>query len=151
MPKDPLDFRNFQPDEERQEHRLARGTWTLPMTRVVPDPDGRLTFIGPGPLEPGQVNNEWWESVLDDPRARRPRLRGSWDTINRYPDMTFTAYCRKCGLDKTVSTNDLLRRYSPDTSVNIIAIDMAGTCSTRPKWCKLQKFIRLPNGNEIER
>lgn len=144
-PRHPFDAVSLGPEPPEP---VRRRPGRLPITNVMPDTEGRLDFIGREPLGPGAVNEAWWESVLDDPRARRKRVPGSWDTISRYPDMMFTAYCEKCSVDITLPTDDLATKYGPEMPVNQIAIELAGQCRTRPKWCKLRKFIRLKSDRQ---
>ena len=151
MPQKPRSFYVYVDDPESKEHRLASGTWRLPITQVEIDAEGKLKLLGPVPIGPGEVNDAWWEDVLEDPRARRRRVIGSWDTIDRYPNMTYTVSCEKCHLNKTFPTNDLIERFGLETPVSTIAMQLATSCSGRPKWCKRRVLIQLPNGNAIER
>lgn len=151
MPRNPHSFYVLNNDPESSGHRLASGSWRLPIIRVQIDAEGRLTFLGPGPLQPGEVNDAWWNDVLEDPRARRRRVIGSWDTINRYSNMNYTVSCEKCHLNRTLLTNDLIEQFGPETPVSTIAMQLATSCSGRPKWCKRRVIIRLPNGEGIER
>lgn len=65
----------------------------LPRLRVHADEHGRIT-----PYHPAKhTEDDWWSSVLSDPRLRSKDTDGWQDNLGRHRGEQFTVSCAKCG------------------------------------------------------
>lgn len=111
---------------------------TIKRLRVNVSSDGRITPI-PAGLPPVDEDS-WWDSVVNDPRARRKPL--DYDTLGFNKDDTADVSCSDCHLSRALPISDLLvMGFKPEAKVNDAIADFV-RCQRSAKRCRLGYRLR---------
>lgn len=116
---------------------------TIKRLRVVVDEAGTVDAFHPA-LYPSE---DWWDALLEDPRARQPRDdSGGWRGP-RTPALrghTLHIGCEKCPVRMTRDGDMLAAINSPDVPVATIVTLLIG-CTKSAKRCR-RTFDLIPKG-----
>lgn len=105
--------------------------------KVYIDRYGRLTFLLPNESPP---EDEWWQSVLADPRAgRRPSVNDTM--LGNYAAMFVEIFCENCHRHDVKAVDDLRVMYGDRCAV-AQAVNAQVNCRRSAKRCAVDFKIR---------
>ena len=112
------------------------------IARVHADREGRITFPKPNEEPP---EDEWWENVLSDPRAR---WRLDDTMLGHHTSMCIQIVCEKCHRDELKAIDDLIILFGKRHNMTG-AVAAYVNCPRRAKSCELD--FKLKQWEDVSR
>lgn len=106
--------------------------------KVHIDSQGRVTFLQPNEAP---TSDEWWQSVLTDPRASSMRPALNDTMLGYFASMYVEIFCGNCRRHEWKKVDDLLLMYGERCAV-AHAVNAQVNCRRPAKRCDVQFKFR---------